>query len=247
MLAAAADAVAAGAEAAQEQQETAEREPGFLFGRPRASVGLRFNWQRARAESDAHDFLTDFLTLERRNFDARGVAVDLGFAVTSRLDVHAGVEYVQTADTLSEFRDFEGSDGLPIAQNTRLTQADLNASVSFALIPRGRAIGQYAWIPNPVVPYVGAGAGVGRYGLVLIGEFVDQADLSIFEDELQSKGWAPNVHLFAGTDIRLLQRLYLTVEARYVRAMAEPEGAFAEFDSLDLSGMRAAVGIRFIF
>ena len=247
MLAAAADAAPAAADAAPEQQETAERQPGFLFGRPRSSVGLRFNWHRARAESDVHDFLTETLTLEPRDFDALGVAVDLGYAVTSRLDVRVGLDYVKTPDTASEFREFVGSDGLPIAQDTSLAQTDLNGSVSFALIPRGRSIGQYAWIPNAVVPYVGAGVGIQRYALDLLGEFVDAATLELFEDDLQANGWGPSVHLFGGADIRLLQRLFLTAEARYVRATAEPAGAFEGFDSLDLSGIRAAVGIRFIF
>ena len=235
------------AERAAVQQEPAAREPGFLFGRPRSSVGLRFNWHRARADSDVHSFLTEFLTLEPRDFDARGVAFDVGFAVTSRLDVRGGIDYVRMPEVTTEFRDFVGSDGLPIAQDTTLSQVDFNASVSFALIPRGRAVGQYAWIPNAVVPYVGVGAGMQRYGLDLVGEFVDQTDLSIFEDHLWSNGWAPSVHLFGGADIRLLQRLYLTAEARYVRATAEPGDAFDGFDALDLSGMRVGAGIRFLF
>ena len=229
------------------QREPAAREPGFLFGRPGNSVGLRYNWQQARAESDVHEFLTEMLTLEPRDFDALGVAFDLGFAVTPRLDVRVGIDYVKTPDTTSEFRDFVGSDDLPIAQDTALAQTDFSGSASFALIPRGRSIGQYAWIPNAVVPYVGAGVGMQRYALDLIGEFVDAATFEIFEDHLEAHGWAPSVHLFGGADIRLLQRLFLTAEARYVRATAQPAGAFDGFDSLDLSGMRAAFGIRFLF
>ena len=247
LLAAPAGAAAGGAEGAAVQQEAGERQPGFLFGRPGNSVGLRINWHRARADSELHGFLTEFLTLEPRDFDALGVAFDVGFAVTSRLDLRAGLDYVKMPDTPSESRKYEGSDGLPITQETTLAQTDFNASVSFALIPRGRAIGQYAWIPNAVVPYVGVGAGIQRYALDLIGEFVDEADLTLFTDHFQSNGWAPSVHLFGGADIRLLQRLYLTAEARYVRASAEPAGAFEGFDDLDLSGMRVGAGIRFLF
>ncbi len=241
---------AAGGEAEAEnaaQQETADREPGFLFGRPGNSVGVRGLWHRARAESDVHDFMTGILTLEPRDFDALGVAIDVGFAVTSRLDFHVGLDYARTATTTSEFRDFVGSDDLPITQDTTVAQTDLNGSVSFAIIPRGRAIGQYAWIPNAVVPYVGAGAGIQRYGLDLIGEFVDQADFSLFDDHLQANGWTPSVHLFGGVDVRVASRLFATGEARYVMAKAEPAGAFEGFDSLDLSGLRVAGGIRFMF
>ena len=249
LLALAGPAAAGEAEAENAaQQETAAREPGFLFGRPGNSVGVRGLWHRARAESDVHDFMTGILTLEPRDFDALGVAIDVGFAVTSRLDFHVGLDYAQTATTTSEFRDFIGSDDLPIAQDTTLAQTDLNGSVSFAIIPRGRSIGQYAWIPNAVVPYVGAGAGIMRYGLDQIGEFVDAADLDIiFYDELQSKGWTPSIHLFGGVDVRVTSRLFVTGEARYVMATAEPAGAYEGFDSLDLSGARVAGGIRFMF
>lgn len=246
-FAAAAHAAPGDAESTAVQEEPAGRQPGFLIGQPGNSVGLRIHTHRARADSDVHEFLTDFLTLEQRDFDALGVGVDLGFAVTPRLDVRAGLDYVKTPEKTTEFRDFVGSDGLPIAQDTWLSQTDFNATVSFALIPRGRAIGQYAWIPNAVVPYVGAGAGMQRYTLDMLGEFVDQADLTIFEDHLQSNGWAPSLHLFGGADIRLLQRLYLTAEARYVRSTAEPDGAFEGFEALDLSGLRVGAGIRFIF
>jgi len=247
VLAAPAGAAPGEAEGAAVQQEPAAGEPGFLFGQPRAAAGLRVNWNRARADSEVHGFLTEFLTLEPRDFDALGVAFDVGFAMTPRLDLRVGLDYVKTPETTSESRDYLGSDGQPINQETWLSQTDFNASVSFALIPRGRAIGQYAWIPNAVVPYVGVGAGIQRYALDLIGEFVDEADLTLFSDHFQSNGWAPSVHLFGGADIRLLQRLYLTAEARYVRASAEPAGAFEGFEDLDLSGMRVGAGIRFLF
>lgn len=242
-----AGAAPAEAEGAAVQQEAGERQPGFLFGRPGNAVGVRFNWHRARADSEVHSFLTEFLTLEPRDFDALGVAFDLGFAVTPRLDLRVGLDYVKTPTATSEYREFVGSDGLPIAQETTLAQTDFNASVAFALIQRGRAIGQYAWIPNAVVPYVGVGAGMQRYGLDVIGEFVDQYDLTLEPAHLQSNGWAPSVHLFGGADIRLLQRLYLTAEARYVRASAEPSDNFESLDDLDLSGMRVTAGIRFLF
>ena len=186
-------AAPAAADPAEKEAAAAQREPGFLFGRPGNSVGLRLNWHRARAESDVHDFLTETLTLEPRDFDALGVAFDLGFAVMPRLDVRFGIDFVKTPDTNSEFREFIGSDDLPIAQDTTLAQTDFNGSVSFALTPRGRSIGQYAWIPSAVVPYVGAGAGMQWYGLDLVGEFVDAATFEIFDDHLEANGWAPSV------------------------------------------------------
>ena len=249
MLAASGAAAASEAENAA-LQDSDGRDPGFLFGRPGNSVAVHWLWHRARAESDVHAFVTDHLTLEPRDFDAEGIGLDLGFTLTPRLDVHAGFDYVRTT-ALSESRHFIGEDGLPFEQQTALSQASLTASLSFALAPRGRAIGQYVWIPAAVVPYVGAGGGFLRYALDQYGEFVDEITLFSFEippeQSWQSNGWTPTAHLFGGVDIRLTQRLFLTAEARYVLAVAEPSLDFADFESIDLSGLRIATGIRFTF
>ncbi len=249
MLAAGGPAAAGGAESAA-AQEADGRDPGFLFGRPGNSVAIHWLWHRARAESDVHAFVTEHLTLEPRDFDAAGIGIDLGFTLTPRVDLHAGVDYVQ-ATALSESRHFIGEDGVPFEQETALSQTALTASLSFALTPRGRAIGQYVWIPAAVVPYVGAGGGFLRYGLDQFGEFVDEITLFSFEippeQSWQSNGWTPTAHLFGGVDIRLMQRLFLTAEARYVLAVAEPSLDFADFESIDLSGLRIATGVRFTF
>ena len=249
MLAGGAAAAASEAENAALQDADA-RDPGFLFGRPGNSVAVHWLWHRARAESDVHAFVTDHLTLEPRDFDAAGLGIDLGFTLTPRVDLHVGFDYVRTT-AASESRHYIGEDGVPFEQETALSQGALTASLSFALAPRGRAIGQYVWIPAAVVPYVGAGGGFLRYGLDQFGEFVDEITLFSFEippeQSWQSNGWTPTAHLFGGVDIRLMQRLFLTAEARYVLAVAEPSLDFAEFESIDLSGLRVATGIRFTF
>ena len=249
MLAAGGPAAASEAENAA-LQDPDGRDPGFLFGRPGNSVAVRWLSHRARAESDVHAFVTDHLDLETRDFDAAGIGIDLGFTLTSRVDLHAGFDYVRTAAD-SESRHYVGEDGLPFEQETTLSQAGLTASLSFALAPRGRAIGQYVWIPSRVVPYVGAGGGFERYALDQWGDFVDEITLFSFyiapEASLQSNGWTPTAHLFGGVDVRLTQRLFLTAEARYVLAVAEPNLDFADFESFDLSGLRIATGIRFTF
>ncbi len=248
-LAGGGSAAASGAENAA-LQEADGRDPGFLFGRPGNSVAIHWLWHRARAESDVHAFMIEHLTLEPRDFDAAGVGIDVGFTLTPRVEVHAGFDYVRTSAP-SESRHFIGEDGRPFEQETALSQAGLTASLSFALAPRGRAIGQYVWIPAAVVPYVGAGGGFLRYALDQSGDFVDEITLFSFyippEASLQSNGWTPSAHLFGGFDIRLTQRLFLTAEARYVLAVAKPSLDFADFESIDLGGLRVATGVRFTF
>ena len=249
MLAAGGAAAASEAENAALQDSDA-RDPGFLFGRPGNSVAVHWLWHRARAESDVHAFVTDHLTLEPGDFAAAGIGFDVGFTLSPRIDLHAGIDYARTAAD-SESRHFIGEDGVPFEQHTALSQAAFTASLSFALTPRGRAIGQYVWIPGAVVPYVGAGGGFLRHALDQVGEFVDEITLFSFhvlpEASLQSDGWTPTAHVFGGVDIRLTQRLFLTAEARYVLAVAEPSLDFADFESIDLSGLRIATGVRFTF
>ena len=239
------------------QRRAAPPEPDFLFGRPRLSIGIRGLLHRPRAESDFYDFVNDELFVRRSsdddhenpdhgllNFDAPGIGFDFGFGVNSRLDARVGVDYAKSLNE-SELRNFIGEDGLPFTQRTELSQVDLRGELAFALAPRGRAIGQYAWIPNRVVPYVGAGFGFVRYDLAQVGEFVD--DLGYFEDAFGSKGWGTGVHLFGGADIRMSRQVYLNVEARHVEASGELGEDFAGFEPLDLSGLRISAGVRFVF
>ena len=239
------------------QRRAAPPEPDFLFGRPRFSIGIRGLLHRARAGSDFYDFVNEELFVRRSsdddhknpnhgllNFDAPGIGFDFGLGVTSRLDVRIGVDYAKSLNE-SELRDFIGEDGLPFTQRTELSQVELRGESVLALAPRGRAIGQYAWIPSRVVPYVGAGLGFARYDLVQAGEFVD--DLGYFEDAFGSKGWGPALYLFGGADVRMSRQVYLNVEVRHVQASAELGPDYERYEPLDLGGLRIGAGVRFAF
>ena len=239
------------------QRDAPASEPDFLFGRPRLSFGLRGLWHRARAGSDFYDFVNEQLFVPRSpdddhdnpdhgllNFAAPGVSFDFGYGVTSRLDVRVGVDYAKSLNE-SELRNFIGEDGLPFTQTTELSQTDVRGELAFALAPRGRAIGQYAWIPSRVVPYVGAGLSFVRHDLSQLGEFVDE--IGYFEGTFTSNGWGTAVHLFGGADIRMTRHAFLNAEVRQVEASAGLSDDFAGFDPLDLGGLRISAGVRFVF
>lgn len=219
---------------------------GFLFGRPSAALGIRWQWVEARAESEIFDFVGDLLTLDRDDFDAHGLVVDVGVSLASRLDVVAGIDVSRTT-TSSNYRDFVDQDGLEIEQVTRLTQFGLTGGLELALLPRGRAIGQYAWIPSTVTPYVGAGAALIWYRFEQEGDFVDFVDQSIFTARLQSSGWTLGTHVSAGVDVRLTNRVQLTVEGRQQWADAGMSADFVDFDDIDLTGLRITAGVQFTF
>ena len=220
--------------------------PDFLFGRPGASIGVRGQWLLARAESDIFDFTSDLLTVEKSDFNAPGIGLDLGVPVSSRLDVLFGIDFTR-ARALSEYRDFTDTNDLPIEQQTTLSHLNLTGSVELALVRRGREIGQHAWIASAVIPYVGGGGGLLWYRFEQEGDFVDFLDLSIFTERFESNGWAPSAHVFGGVDIKLARRLYLSTETRYVWADAELKRDFVGFDRVDLSGLRITAGVQFAF
>jgi hypothetical protein len=222
------------------------RHPDFFFGRPHGAIGIRGAWLFSSAGSDLYDFVTEQLTLDRGAFNAPSIALDLSITITTRVDLVVGFER-SARTTASEYRDFVDNNRLPIEQDTSLRVIDLTASGKVLLASRGRGISRFAWIPNSITPYVGAGAGMLKYEFEQVGDFVDFADLSVFASTFRSEGWTPSGHVLGGVDIRLFRRLYVTGEARYVWASADLERDFVGFDPIDLSGFRCGAGVRLAF
>lgn len=231
---------------AESTQRARQPERNFLFGDPRGSIGIRGGLNFARADSDIFEFNDDLLTLEKSDYRAGTFAVDVGWFLNPRVQAVFGVEYSRTSP-VSEFRDFVDSFGAPIVQETRLEQAPLTASLKLFLIPRGKRVSQYAWVPNAVSPYVGGGLGGIWYRYQQFGDFVDFADLTIFNDHFISEGWSGAAQAFGGAEVGLTPRLTLALEARYVWADAELGAAFVGFEPIDLSGLRTTAGINFYF
>jgi hypothetical protein len=127
---------------------------------------------------------------------------------------------------------------------------NLTGGIKVALMPRGRHVGSYAWIPRTVVPYAGGGGGMLFYRLSQSGDFIDALtpQRSIFYDTFISSGWTPAAHLFSGVDLRVARSVYATVEARYLWASGTMDRRqFVGFNSLDLAGLRTSAGVNFVF
>jgi len=220
--------------------------PDFLIGRPRVSVGFRGGWLTASAGSDFFDFVTDQLTLEKSNFNTASFGGEFSVNLTSRADLLLGFD-LNRSRTPSEYRHFIDNRGQPIEQTTELSQNNLTASVKFAVLPKGRAVSRLAWIPRTVVPYVGAGAGLGKYKFSQTGDFVDFTDNGVFSDVFRSEGWTPLAHAFGGVDVRVLRHMLVSFEGRYQWSTAELAQDFVGFDPIDLGGLKFGVGVHFVF
>lgn len=220
--------------------------PDFMLGRPRASIGVRGEWLIASAGSDIYDFVTEQLTLEKSSFNAPGFGAELGVSLTPRIDVVGGVDIAKSS-TPSEYRAFVDNRNLPIQQTTSLRQSNFFGSLKFAVLPRGRAISRFAWIPSTLVPYVGAGGGVTSYDFKQDGDFVDFSDNRVFTDNFRSQGWTPTAHVFGGADIQVYKRVFMSVEGRYLWAKAKLGADFIDFDPIDLGGFRFGAGFHVMF
>jgi opacity protein-like surface antigen len=220
--------------------------PDFLLGRPRASIGVRGSWVMASANSDIFDFVTEHLAIDKSDFNTGSFGLDAAVNLTPRLDIVFGMD-VNAMSHLSDYRLLEDNRGLPIQQTTELSQLNLTLSGKFSLLPRGRAISRLAWIPNTFIPYIGAGAGYGRYTFRQNGDFVDFADNHVFSETFRSGGWAPAVHVLGGTDIRVYRHLILSLEGRYSWQHADLSQDFIDFAPIDLGGFRFGAGLHLAF
>ena len=221
-------------------------ESDFLFKRPRGLISIRGAWLMPSENSDLFDFVQDQLTIDSGDFSSPSFAMDLGYSVTSRLDIVGGFD-VAKQSVNSEYRDFVDNNLLPIEQQSTLRQNSFTGSVRFALMPRGRSVGRYAWIPTRVQPYVGAGGGMVFWEFKQVGDFVDFEDSEVFTDVFESSGASLCGHLLGGVDVQLYKQLFLTTEGRYVWASGELSNEFVGFEPLDLSGLRISAGINFVF
>lgn len=219
---------------------------GFLFQRPVGAFVVRGGFASTMAGGDLYSFLTDQFTLSKADFRAPALAGDLLVRVAPRLDLDFGVAY-SGSKKLSEFRHFVDLNDLPIQQTTSLARVPLTAGARLYLVPPGRSIGKFAWIPTKVVPYVGAGGGMMWYRLRQSGDFIDFATTDVFPDAFESSGWTSTAHALAGVDYSLSPRLALNGEARYTWAKASLGSDFTGFDGIDLSDIGITFGLNVRF
>jgi hypothetical protein len=235
--------------AAQSRNQTdrnGETEENFRFTPPSGFIGFRIGRFFPEANGELFDFITENLTLEKSDFRAWDLAVDGGFVANERVEVVFGFEYMKRTKN-SEFRDWVDENDLPITQETYYSQLPLTGGVKILLMPRGRQVGRYAWLPSTFVPYVGVGAGVLRYRFGQSGDFVDFETLEIFYATLESTGWTATAYAGGGLDIRIAKNTYLTIDVRYSWAKPELDRDKFEFDPLNLAGVRTAAGLQWHF
>jgi hypothetical protein len=215
---------------------------GFLFRPPSGAVEIRTGFDFATATSQIFSFVTDELTVKKRDFSSPPFVFDVTYRVAPRVDAVFGVS-VTHASIASEYRGFLDNNDQPIQQTTTFQRVPLTASLRVYLAEPGRPVGRFAWIPKRYAPFVGGGGGAMWYRLRQQGDFIDFNTLKVFPDLFESDGWAPTWHAFAGTEISLSTRFAVSVEGRYQWARAGLSSDFSGFDRIDLAGFALTSGI----
>lgn len=219
---------------------------GFFFGRPTGSLTLRAGYDRATARSDLFSFTSNQLTLSRTAFSSPVLEADLAFRIAERTDIVFASAYSGLPRS-SEFRNFVDQNGNPITQTTTFRRVPVTVSARQYLTSPGRTIGNLAWIPARIAPYVGVGGGAIWYDFRQTGDFVDFQTNNVFSATMQSSGWTPAAHALGGVDFTITPRLALTAQGKYLWAKGRLGGDFSGFDRVDLGGLSTTVGLSVRF
>lgn len=231
------------------QTASAQSGKGFLFKRPIGSFSIRGGYALANAGSDVFSESTRQLTLNKRDFSAVTFGGDISYSATPRTDLVFDGGFSSSSKP-SEFRDFTDNNDNPIQQSTKYRRVPLTVGLKYYLAERGRSVGEIAYIPSKVAPYVGVGAGAMYYRFQQNGDFIDfnTTNLEVFTATLESSGWTPMAHGSAGVDYTIGPWLALTGEGRYQWARARLDPAvFEGFQKIDLSGFTGTVGFKVRF
>ena len=137
------------------------------------------------------------------------------------------------------YRDFEDNFGDEIEHRATLEIDSFTAGVVVDLA------GERA----PVVPYVGAGAGLYSYRLEESGDFIDftDPDAPIFGADLVTEGETFGYYFLAGLEVPIGPYFSLFGEGRWDNAEDELSEDFDGFGDIDLSGRRIMGGVAWRF
>jgi outer membrane protein W len=219
---------------------------GYLFGAPKGSFTLRGSLMTVNSGGSVFQFARDQLTIDGGAFTGYGLGADVAWALGSRVDMLLSADF-SGRRIGSEDRHYVDNNDQPIQQHTTFMRVPLTASFRAYLTPRGREIGNYAWIPEKIAPFIGAGGGMMYYSFKQSGDFVDYKTLDVFNDTFTSSRFTPTAHVLSGVDYSLTPRWAFTTQARYQWAKAKLSQDFQQFGRIDLSGLSATAGfyVRF--
>lgn len=230
----------------------------FLLGKPHVTLTLRGGMlfpANSRVYPDTQmSFPGDTARrFKRSDLNAPLLAGELAIW-TPRADITVALGYARSRQTV-EYRFWLDNKDMPIENSVSLAQVPLTVGLKAYVLPRGRAVGRYAYIPSRFQPYVGIAGGTVYHQFRESGDFVnfDIASYPVYGSTYKSSGWAPTVQLLAGNEISLARSVSLQVEVRYGWASGHvgtdfpalgppPETTIRAHDKIDVSGLQTTLG-----
>ncbi len=183
-------------------------------------------------------------TLNVEDMDDLLIGVDFGIAINPRMEFSIGIDYFDVT-TGSEYRDYIGTDGFPIAHDTSLEIIPVQASLK--ILPGGRyTAGRYTTL-SKIIPYIGGGIGFYLWEYRESGEFIDFSDMSVYPEIFVSDGVAVGAHVMGGIEIPFDPYWSVMMEAKYSKVDDNLNKDFSDFGTIDLSGWSFILGTSFRF
>lgn len=235
--------------------------PDFLIGPPHVTLSLRGGMLFPRANSPLFSRAFSELSMpgdtarrfKRADLDAPSLTGELAIW-TPRADITVSLGYAR-ASKMVEYRYWADADDLPIQYWTRFAQVPLTVSLKAYLLPRGRQVGRFAYIPNRYQPYIGLAGGTVYHRYRESGDFINftNTNLPVYNTNYESTGWSPTVQLLGGSEIGLTRRANLQVEVRYGWATGHlasefpalapaPASRIPSHADIDLAGLQTTIG-----
>jgi hypothetical protein len=219
---------------------------GYLFSEPKVTIEFESGYAFQRAQSQLFDYAIEDFTIDRRDFDSPYIGGEIAVRLSERWDIALALGF-QKSSIDSEYREFIGTDDLPILQTTEFRQIPAVASLKFYPLDRGRSLGRFAWVPRTLSPFVGAGFGIVSYRFEQSGEFIDFETDDIYVDSFITNRQGPLARAAAGVNVTLGKQFLFTAEGRYSWASADVGGGFQSFDRIDLDGLQLVGGLAIRF
>jgi hypothetical protein len=206
---------------------------GFLFSQ---SLNMKIGLFVPSMRSDLWQINLDNLTFSRSDminvFYSGEYEIFLDRYTSFSLEIGSYIKSVQ-----AQYRDYTFADGSPIFQDIQLRLTPVEANIK--LYPMGR---RYR-----IFPFIGAGVGVYAWTYQQWGDFVNFQDDTVNQGFAETRRFAFGLNGRFGLVFRFHPRLSFSMEGKYQYLKGRLSEFFQGFNSLDLGGFTANVGINIYF